>query len=71
MSFAVPKEIAFGDLYLPPLLVAALLGLVCTSLTVRLLNRLRWFRYVASPPLVELSLTVIYTVIVGTYVFPS
>ncbi|MGR5140338.1 DUF1656 domain-containing protein [Photobacterium sp. DNB23_23_1] len=71
MPFAAPKEVAFGDLYLPPLLVAALLGLVCTSLTVHLLNRLRWFRHVASPPLVELSLTIIYTVIVGTYVFPS
>ncbi|AJR06393.1 DUF1656 domain-containing protein [Photobacterium gaetbulicola] len=71
VSFAVPHEIAFGDLYLPPLLVAALIGLICTSLTVRLLNRLRWFRHVASPPLVELSLTIIYTVVVGTFVFPS
>ncbi|WP_261396560.1 DUF1656 domain-containing protein [Photobacterium rosenbergii] len=71
VSFAVPHEIAFGDLYLPPLLVAALIGLICTSLTVRILNRLRWFRHVANPPLVELSLAVIYTVVVGTYVFPS
>ncbi|TDR78678.1 DUF1656 domain-containing protein [Photobacterium lutimaris] len=71
MSFAVPKEVAFGDIYLPPLLVAALLGLICTSVTVRLFNRFRWFRHVASPPLVELSLTIIYTVVVSTYVFPS
>ena len=68
---AFPKEIAIGDIYLPPLLVAALLGLICTSLSVRLLNRFRWFRHIVSPPLVELSLTILYTLFIGTLFFPS
>ncbi|MBA5761267.1 DUF1656 domain-containing protein [Vibrio sp. 404] len=71
MFSAIPKEIAIGDIYLPPLLVAGFLGVICTSLTTRLLNKLRWHRYVASPPLVELSMAIIYTVLIGTFVFPS
>lgn len=67
----VPKEVAIGDVYLPPLMVAGILGLVCTSLTVRLLNKVRWHRFIASPPLIELALTVLYTLWFGTFVFPS
>ena len=68
---AVPRELALGDIYVPPLLVAALLGLVLASLTVRLMNKLRWHRFFVIPPLVELSLTVIYTVLIGTFFIPS
>lgn len=68
---AAPRELALGDIYVPPLLVAALLGLVLTSLTVRLMNKLRWHRFFVIPPLVELSLTVIYTVLIGTFFIPS
>ncbi|ROV58106.1 DUF1656 domain-containing protein [Vibrio ponticus] len=68
---AIPQEIAIGDIYLPPLLVAGFFGVICTSLTTRLLNRLRWHRYVVSPPLVEMSMAIIYTVLIGTFVFPS
>ncbi|WP_428797129.1 DUF1656 domain-containing protein [Vibrio kasasachensis] len=71
MFSVIPKEIAIGDIYLPPLLVAGFLGVICTSLTARLLNTLRWHRYVVSPPLVELSMVVIYTVLIGTFVLPS
>ncbi|MCW8329849.1 DUF1656 domain-containing protein [Photobacterium sp. SDRW27] len=69
--FVAPREIALSDVYVPPLLVAALLGLVLTSLTVRLMNKLRWHRFFIIPPLVELSLTVIYTVLIGTFFIPS
>jgi hypothetical protein len=67
----IPHEIAISDIYIPPLLAAAFFGLVLTSLTVRLLNKLRWHRYFACPPLVELSLTAIYTVLIGTFLIPS
>lgn len=67
----IPREIALSDIYIPPLLAAAFLGVVITSLTVRLMNKLRWHRYFACPPLVELSLTVIYTVLIGTFFIPS
>ncbi|MDF2154557.1 DUF1656 domain-containing protein [Vibrio sp. CAU 1672] len=64
---SVPHEIAFGDVYVPPLLVASAVGLAMTALTVRLFNRLKWHRFFVSPPLVELSLTVIYTVVISTF----
>jgi hypothetical protein len=67
----IPKEIAMGDIYLPPLLVAGFVAIMFTALTVRLLNKLRWHKYVASQPLVELSIAVIYTVLLGTFVFPA
>ncbi|PSW06808.1 DUF1656 domain-containing protein [Photobacterium lipolyticum] len=68
---AAPREIALSDLYVPPLLVAALIGLVFTSVTVRLMNKLRWHRFFVIPPLVELSLTVIYTVLISIFFIPS
>lgn len=67
----VPREIALSDIYVPPLLVAALLGLIMTSVTVRLLNKLKWHRFFASPPLVELALTVIYTVLISSFFIAS
>ena len=36
----IPQEFTIGGVYLPPLLIAALLGLAATSLTARLLDRL-------------------------------
>lgn len=71
MFSVIPKEIAMGDIYLPPLLVAGFVAIMFTALTVRLLNKLRWHKYVASQPLVELSIAVIYTVLLGTFVFPA
>ena len=52
---------------MPPLLVAGALGVVATTGTVHLLNRYRLSRHFSSPPLVFVALTVIYTVIIGTF----
>lgn len=67
----IPSEFAIGDVYFPPMLIAALLGLVLAWLTARLLNRFRLSRFFFYPPLVLLALVVIYTVLVGTFVIPS
>jgi len=67
----IPREIAISDIYIPPLMAAAFFALFLTSLTVRLLNKLRWHRYFVCPPLVELALSVIYTVLIGTFLIPS
>ena len=64
----IPHELAIGGVYLPPLLVAFVLGVIATSLTARLLNRIRLSRYFFYPPLVLLALVVIYTVLMGTFV---
>jgi len=70
MNF-IPSEFAIGEVYFPPLLIAALLGVTSAWLTANLLNRYRLSRFFFYPPLVLLALAVIYTVIIGTYVIPS
>jgi len=68
--FPVPSEFAIADVYLPPLLVAAALGLLASLATARLLNRFRLSRYFFYPPLVFLALMVIYTVLIGGLLIP-
>ena len=67
----IPREIEIGGVYLPPMLIAGLLGIVLASLTALLLNRFRLSRYFAYPPLVFLALAVIYTVAVGSFIVPA
>lgn len=69
--FLIPSELAIGEVYFPPLLIAAMLGFVLASLSARLLNRYRLSRFFFYPPLVLLALTVIYTVILATLVIPA
>ena len=64
----IPHEFAIGEVYMPPLLVAAFLGLIAAMLTARLLNRYRLTRYFFYPPLVFIALTIIYTVFIGTLI---
>jgi len=63
-----PHEIAIGGVYMPPLLVASLLGAMAALVTARQLNRYRLSRYFFYPPLVFVAMTVIYTVLIGTFV---
>jgi len=67
----IPHEFSIGGVYMPPLLVAAFLGLVAAMLTARLLNRYRLTRYFFYPPLVFLALVAIYTTIIGTFIIPA
>jgi len=64
----IPHEFAIGGVYMPPLLVAAFLGLVAAFVTAHLLNRYRLSRYFFYPPLVFIALTVIYTIFIGTFI---
>jgi hypothetical protein len=52
----VPHEFAIGGVFMPPLLVTALLGTVSAIVTVRLLNHYRLSNYFFYPPLVFLAL---------------
>lgn len=67
----MPQEFALGGVYFPPLLIAGLLGVIAAVATALLLNRYRLSRYFFYTPLVFLSLTVIYTVLIGTFVVPG
>ena len=62
-----PRDLAIGDVYLPPILVAVFLGLLATVATVRLLNRYRLSRYLFNPQLVFIAIMAIYTVLIGTF----
>jgi len=70
MNF-IPSEFAIGEVYFPPLLIAAVLGMTLAWLTANLLNRYRLSRFFFYPPLVLLALAVIYTILLGTFVIPS
>jgi hypothetical protein len=67
----VPNEFAIGGVYMPPMLIAAILGTLLAVLTARLLNRYRLSRYFFYPPLVFVALTIIFTVLIGTFVLPG
>ena len=67
----VPSEFAIGGVYVPPMLIAAILGMVSAVLTARLLNRYRLSRFFFYPPLVFVALTIIYTVVIGTFIIPG
>ena len=69
MNF-IPHEFTLGGVYLPPLLIAALLGVLAAALTAMLLNRYRLSRYFFYPPLVFVALAVIYTGLIGTFLIP-
>ena len=66
----IPSETNLGGVFMPPLLVAALLALVATSITAGLLNRFRLSRYFFYPPLVYFALLLLYTVLIGTFIIP-
>ena len=67
----IPHEVYLGEVFFPPMLVDAALGLVAASLTARLLNRFRVSRYFYHPPLVLISLAVIYTGLFSIFLIPA
>ena len=67
----IPHEFALGGVYLPPLLIAAILGVLGAIISARLLNRYRLSRHFFYPPLVMLAMMAIYTVLIGTFIIGS
>jgi len=67
----IPAEIEFFGVYAPPLLYAFIFAVIAMVVTVWLLNRYRLSRYFMFPEGVMLAMTVIYTAILGTWVFPT
>ncbi len=67
----VPHELAIGDVFFPPLLIAAILGAVAAWLTVLALNRYRLSRFLYAPPIMFFAMMIIYTGFIGTFVIPS
>ena len=66
-----PHELYVGEVFFPPMLLDAVLGLAVASLTARLLNRFRLSRYLYHPPLVLIALAVIYTGLFSIFLLPG
>ena len=67
----IPHELYIGEVFFPPMLLDAALGLLAASITARLLNRLRVSRYFYQPPLVLIALAVIYTGLFSIFLLPA
>ena len=67
----IPHEFAIAGVYLPPMLIAAILGVLAAIVSSRLLNRYRLSRHFFYPPLVMLAMMTIYTVLIGTFIIGS
>ena len=68
VMYQLQHEFAIGGIFIPPMLVAALLGITAALVTARMLNRYRLSRHFFYPPLVFLALIIIYAVLIGTYI---
>jgi hypothetical protein len=60
----IPHELSISGIYMPPLFVAALIGIVMAIIAAKLLNKYRLSKYLYYPPLVFVSMVVIFTVFV-------
>jgi len=66
----VPVEFNIGGVYMPPLLVASILGVLTAMFIVRLLNKYRLSKYFFYPPLVFVAMSVIFAVFYGAIIIP-
>ena len=66
----IPHEIPIGEIFIPPMLVAGILGVIAAAITTKLLNKYRLSKYFFYPPLVSVALMVIYTVLIGWLFIP-
>ncbi len=67
----MPHDLFFGDVYIPPLLAAAILSLIAASLTTRFMTSRGIMVHFANPPLVFMALSIIFTVLFGSTLFPT
>ena len=66
-----PAEVEILGTYYPPILLSGILGILAMVFTTRWLARRRLFRYAYFPNLIMLAMTVIYTLIIGTFLIPA
>ncbi len=66
----IPIEFSIGGVYMPPLLIASVLGIMTAMIIARLLNSYRLSKYFFYPPLVFVAMAIIFTMIYGALVIP-
>ena len=67
----IPHELRIGEVFFPPMLLDAALGLFAATITARLSNRFRVSRYFYYPAFVLIAVTVIYTGLFSVFLFPG
>lgn len=68
--FRTPTDISLGFVYLPPLFVDAVAGLILAYLLAHVLNRTGLSRFFWHPPLAFLALVVLMGSLFGILVLP-
>jgi hypothetical protein len=67
----IPAELSLNGVFVPPWLLAALLGLLLAMVLARLANWTGVSRFVWHPPLFFAALVVVCTVLVGSTLVPA
>ena len=70
VAINVPIEFSIGGIYMPPLLIASVMGVLTAMVVARLLNSYRLSKYFFYPPLVFVALSLIFTAIYGMWLIP-
>jgi hypothetical protein len=65
----IPVEISFGGIYMPPLLLVVLFGVLSAYGITVILNRTDLSRYFWFPPLAFVALTLLMTSLIGLTFF--
>ncbi len=68
MLTGVPSETQFLGVYLPPLFVAIVAGLVCAIVVARLLNLTGLSRFFWHPPLANAAMWLLATALIGLFI---
>ena len=64
----VPSEVQVLGVYLPPLFVAIVAGLLCAMVLARLLNLTRLSRFFWHPPLAYAALWLLASALIGLFI---
>ncbi len=67
---SIPAEFTIGGVYMPPLLMASVLGVITAVIIARLLNSYRLSKYFFYPPLVFVAMSIIFTMVYGVSIIP-
>jgi hypothetical protein len=67
----VPRELEIRGIYFSPLLLTVILAVIATWFTCKLLNRYGLYDHFEQPVLVYISLVLIYSFLIGTFIIPS
>jgi len=65
----IPHELALSGVYMPPSIVAFVIGVILAITVAKLLNRYKMSNYLYYPPIVFMALVVIFTVIAEQVIF--